>query len=55
MCLHQSFSKTQAFHRHRSTDGHQWEVSLPIVDFSQELLQKKQHKNERVWPIHITN
>ena len=39
-CLHRSFPKTQEFYRQRSTDGHQWEVSLPFVDFSQELLQK---------------
>ena len=47
-CFHCSFSKTQVFHRHRSTDGHQWEVSLPIVDFFHELLQKPRIKTNEI-------
>ncbi len=33
-CFHRSFSKMQVFHRHRSTDWHQWELSLLFVDCS---------------------
>ena len=36
-----SFSKTQVFHKHRSTDGHQWELSLLFVYSSPCTSQEK--------------
>ncbi len=40
--------KCKRFKRHRSMDGHQWKVSLPIVDFSHELLQKPRIKTNEI-------